>query len=101
MLIIGTVDGRILNTFSNMMIGRGAAFADGELVDPGDMFPVRIINADHRARDEYTVQAGQHFGHEDYRVLQVLIPDDSGRFPDHPECQPPFSAIPVLRARMQ
>jgi Domain of unknown function (DUF4262) len=83
--------------FSDMMIERGAPFADGELVNPGGKFPAKIVNASRRAQDDYTIQAGQHFGHEDYRVLQVLIPDRNGRFPDDPECQPPYSVIPVLK----
>ena len=86
LLIIGTADGRVLNTLSDMMIKRGVTFADGELVNVGGTLPVKIINADHRAQDEYTIQAGQHFGHENYRVLQALIPDRNGRFPGDPEC---------------
>jgi len=36
------------------MIKRGSAFADGELVNFGGKHPVKIIDADQRARDEYT-----------------------------------------------
>lgn len=99
LLIIGTVDGRVLNALSNTMIERGRPFADDELVDVGGKFPLKIINADYRARDEYSIQASQHFGHENYRVLQVLTPDLDGRFPDDPKCRPPFSDNSVLRAQ--
>jgi len=97
LLIIGTLDGRVLNTLSEMMIERCAAFNDSELVNLDGKHSVKIINADQRAQDQFTIQAGQHFGHENYRVLQALIPDCGGHFPDEPECQPPYSTIPVLK----
>jgi hypothetical protein len=99
LLIIGTLKGDILNTLSDMMIKRGVAFADGELVNAGGKLPAKIIVADVRARDQYTIQAGQHFGHEDYCVLQVLVSDRDGHFPDEPGCQPPYCDIPVLRGQ--
>ena len=97
LLIIGTAKGALLNDLSQMMIARGAAFADGELVNLGGKYPAKIIDADQRAQAGYTIQAGQYHGHEHYRVQQVLMPDRNGRFPDDPECQRPYSTLPVLR----
>jgi len=97
LLVIGTNDAAFLNELSQKMIERHAAFDDGELVQLGGKFPLKIINADRRAHSEYTIQAGQYLGHENYRVQQVLISDRSGRFPDEPDCQPPYSKMPVLR----
>jgi hypothetical protein len=88
-----------LDDLSQTMIERGSAFADGELVSLGAKYPVKIIDADQRARDEYTIQAGQYHDTEDYRVQQVLIPDRNGRYPDDPECQRPYATVPVLGHR--
>jgi hypothetical protein len=88
-----------LNILSDLMIERGRAFDDGELVGIGGKLPVKVICADQRARDEFTVQAGQFFGTEDYDVQQVLAPDRSGRFPGEPDCDPPYRDVPVLKAK--
>src|SRR5262249_23556995 len=98
LLLIGTTHGSPLNELSQEMIKRDCAFEQGELVHLGGKFPVKIITANESARTDYTIQAGQYHGTEDYPVQQVLIPDRSGRFPDEPECQRPYCEIPVLRA---
>jgi hypothetical protein len=87
----------LLNILSDLMIERGSAFADGELVNLGGKFPVKVVCADARAQDEFTIQAGQYFGTEDYDVQQVLAPDRSGRFPDEPHCAPPYGEVPLLK----
>jgi hypothetical protein len=98
LLVIGVLNGSFLNDLSQQMIDRGRAFTDGELVRlPGARLPMKAVVVGSKARDEYTIQAGQHFGTEDYAVLQILISDKEGRFPDEPGCQPPYSHIPVLR----
>jgi Domain of unknown function (DUF4262) len=97
LLIIGTPLGALLNELSQKMAQRGCAFADGECVNLGGKFPVKIVNADQRAPESYTIQAGEFFGNDDYAVQQVLAPDRNGRFPDEPDRQPPYSTIPVLR----
>jgi hypothetical protein len=97
LLLIGGIAGAdALNDLSQKMIERHAAFNDGELVKLGGKFPVKIVNADQRAQRDYTIQAGEHLGHEAYAVQQVLIPDRSGRYPSDPECAAPYSAVPVL-----
>jgi Domain of unknown function (DUF4262) len=88
--------GQSLNALSNMMIDRGRAFASGERIAVASI-TVKIIRADSRAREQYTIQAGQHFGHEHYEVLQVLLSDLRGHFPDEPGYRARLP-IPVLRA---
>jgi|SRR5262245_18014098 len=101
LLIIGTTKGYLLNILSEKQIERGAAFEEGELVNLGGKFPVKIVTADQRAHREYTMQAGQYLGTEDYVVQQVLACDRNGRLPDEPGCQPPYSMLPVLSQRKQ
>src|SRR5262245_55499012 len=43
LLIIGTREGALLNDLSEKMLDRGRAFDDGELVNLGGKFPVKII----------------------------------------------------------
>jgi hypothetical protein len=53
---------------------RGAAFDDGQMVTMmGARQPVKLIRAGNVARTEYAVQAGEHLGHDDYSIMQVLI----------------------------
>ncbi len=97
LLVVGTSDGGFLNLLSDKMIERGRAFDDGEVMSLGGKHPVKIIRADYRAKDEYTVQAGVHFGTEAYEVQQVLICDRDGRFPGESGCLPPYRDMPILR----
>jgi hypothetical protein len=97
LLVIGVAQrAGFLNDLSQQMIVRGTTFEDGQLVDLGGRLPVKVIRAGNAARAEYTIQAGQYFGIEDYAVMQVLIPDRNGKFPGEPDCTPPCSLIPVL-----
>ncbi len=87
----------LLNVWSRIMVDRGAAFTDCELIDIGGRFPCMAgLCADH-VRLDYTFQAGQFLGREDYPVVQIIVPDKSGRFPPDPLCDPAFSRAPVLR----
>jgi hypothetical protein len=98
LLVIGTTNGAFLNDLSQMMIDTGRPFLNGQLVRIGDArLPVKIIRANSTAQADYTIQAGQYFGHEDYDVMQVLIPDPAGKFPGENGCQEPYSLFPILR----
>jgi hypothetical protein len=98
LLVIGVINSSMLHFVSEMMIKREHAFADGELVDLGGQYPGKIIHADDpRAKRDFTVQAGQFLATEDYEVQQLLVPDRTGRFPDEPGCQPPYSTARILR----
>jgi hypothetical protein len=99
LLIIGLLDNWTLNTLSDRMIDQGRPFADDEIVDLGGRYPVKVIDADERVKSEFTIQAGRYFGADNYEVMQVIIPDKNGRFPDEPNCAKPYSEIPILRAQ--
>ncbi len=87
----------IVLSLSQQMIERGCAFDNGERVRlTVARVPVKLVVASGIARDEYTVQAGVHFGHEKYAVMQVVVPDPAGRFPGEPGCDAPWSEVPVL-----
>jgi hypothetical protein len=99
LLMIGYHDagaiGSVLGKLSDAMIEREHAFADGETVNLGGKYPVKIIDANATAQDKYTIQAGRFYGHEDYDVQQVLVSDRRGRFPDDAQCDAHFQ-VPVL-----
>ena len=98
LLVIGTSQGSFLNDLSQMMIKTGRPFLNGQLVRlEGARAPIRIIRANGAAQADYTIQAGEYFGHQGYAVMQVLIPDDAGRFAGEDGCQPPYSLYPLLR----
>ena len=98
LLVIGTTNAGWLNNLSQQMIDAGAPFEDGATVlIPGAHLPVKIIRANGTARTEYAIQAGQYFGTDRYPIMQVLIPDRNGKFPDETGCAAAFSTIPVLR----
>jgi hypothetical protein len=95
LLVIGTSDGGFLNQLSRIMIERGAAFANKEIVSLGGDWPVKIITANTTAQTTYTVQAGNYHGYDNYPVQQVLLPDGNGHFPDDPRCAADYR-VPVL-----
>jgi hypothetical protein len=98
LLILGAYSPDIcsaLHKLSEKLVERGCAFSDGEEIFIGGKFPVKIVNADERAKHEYTCAATGRFGAQNYRVQQVLAPDRDGRFPGNPDCCAPFN-VPVL-----
>jgi hypothetical protein len=102
LLLIGSCDGsigHILNNLSEQMIERGAAFSDGERVGFMPRFDgqvlMKAIRADPKVKDLYTVQAGQHYGHEDYGVMQVVAPDPTGKFPGEEGMTTGWADVPV------
>lgn len=99
LLLIGFTEPEFMNLVNRLgeiQRERKRGFEHGELVDLGGTFPVRIVEAGTVGRDQYAVQAGVFYGTDDYRVRQILICDDAGRFPDHAECDPPYRSQPVL-----
>ena len=102
LLVIGVAvaGAGFLNVLSHRMIAAGHGFKDGETIRIlGGKMPVKLIRAGAAAREEYTVQAGAHFGHDEYEVMQVLIPDKQGRFPGEDGCDEPYASVPVLRVQ--
>ena len=95
LLVIGTSDAGFLNLLSAKMLERGTRFAEGEIVNLGGRHAVKIINTNASAQAEYTIQAGNFYGHDNYSVQQALVPDRRGRFPDDPQCEVRYR-MPVL-----
>ena len=90
--------GHVVNLLCDRMRTQGTPFDNGGLVDIGGKVPLKIINAHPVVKDEYTIQAGQYFGTEDYAVQQILIPDLEGRYPGEAGCAKPYRLIPVFAA---
>ena len=98
LLIIGSGSAPYLNDLSRLMIAAGKPFEDGEMIHLLMLtLPLKMIRASAIAQEEYTIQAGQYFGHENYAVMQAVLPDKEGRFPGEEGCQPPYSLFPILR----
>lgn len=102
LFVIGNAGGgmaHLINNLCDQMIERGKAFDDGELVywQPREphMQPCKVIRCSPSVKDDYTVQAGRYYDHEDYAVMQVVISDERGRFPGDPDCDEPWSTAPV------
>src|SRR5262245_35205528 len=86
----------LLNQLSDKLIERGGPFEEGEFVNLGAKYPVKIINADERAQRNYTFQCSHYYGHDDYAVQQVVGCDREGRYPDDPQCAAPYK-VPILQ----
>lgn len=88
LLLIGnfstTTSGGILNELGRKMRASGEPLA-GDISLGGD-YPVRIRAASTMATQRYTIQAGRFFGHDHYRVLQILLCDPNGNHPGEPGC---------------
>lgn len=84
LLIIGNFPSRImmmiLNAVGTHMRNAAAPIEEG-MLDIDWTFPFKIRKAGDRAKADFTIQAGQYLGHEDYEVLQVMICDKNGKYP--------------------
>jgi len=80
--------GPILNDLCDRMRESGAPL-EGD-IDIGGTYPIRARLAGAAARTDYTIQAGQYLGHDEYAVVQVLFPDPSGRYPGEEGCDPRY-----------
>lgn len=89
----------VLNDLSEKMVERGRAFDDLERVDVGGKVPVCVIEADDVVKEKFTIQVGGALGIDDrdYRVLQVLCPDEEGRLPWQSDCAEPYRSLPVYK----
>jgi hypothetical protein len=97
LLLIGFAqEARLLNILSQRMMQLGAPFNDGEMVGLGAV-PLCVLQARDEVKDRYTIQATGYYGHRDYGVMQVVVPDKAGHFPWQPECARPYNLIRVYR----
>lgn len=88
-----------LNTLHKLRKERGASFANGELVDLGGRYPVKIIDAVAPAtKQDYTLQVSAYYDRDDYKVQQVILCDPKGKWPGEKGCQEPYASQPNLGA---
>ncbi len=103
LLCIGLIgrSASMLNIWSEKMIEDGKGFEAG-LVDFGDgSVPCKaIVPTPEEAafiRNRYTILAGEFFGHQNYPIIIMVIPDTKGRFPGDPDCDPPYSEFLTIK----
>nr|WP_295468864.1 DUF4262 domain-containing protein [Mesorhizobium sp.] len=93
LLLIGDFPSHIaaglLNELGAKMREEGKPLATG-LVDIGWSIPVKIRQAGPLARSHYTIQVDEYLGHNRYRVLQVMVCDENGRYPGDAGCAPRY-----------
>lgn len=87
----------LLNALSEQMLERGSGFGNGELINAGGEQSLQAWNATVIAKLQYTLQATEYYGHKDYDVQQVVIPDPKGRYPGDKRVNKKYR-VPVLRA---
>jgi hypothetical protein len=92
----------VVNALAELMLERKKPFHEGELVQLGGKWPVKIINvATADVTDTHTCQVEVFYGigPQDYAVQQVLLPDPKGRYPGDPDCAQPYASwrVPVIK----
>ena len=95
LLMIGSKNGGVLNCVCEIMRKRNRPFKDGELIDFGTNFPLKVLNGNDAAR-VYAWQVDAYYGTDKYTVQQIVIPDPAGKYPGDPQCVPPFCWVPIL-----
>lgn len=97
LLLIGkleyTAAASLLNMLGCKMRNQGSRL--GSYVSLGGEFSLKLREASALAKEEYTIQAGQFLDHENYNVLQVLIPDRTGLYPGEPGIDPVYD-VPLV-----
>lgn len=89
----------LLQSIANAMHEHGTMFVDGARFDNGGKFPLLIYNTATITQKRYTLAASHFYGHENYMVQQVILPDENGKYPTDKVCQHPYR-VPVLRSTM-
>ncbi len=99
LLMIGSSNEATLNSICELMRWCRRAFQERELIElPCYDYAFRAVNGNDDAKI-YAWQVDAYYRFEDYSVQQILIPDNSGRFPDDPECEEPYRLVPILTGR--
>lgn len=80
----------ILNELCEKMRERGRAFDNGELVNLGGKYPLKMVDVPMEVCEDFTLQVGRYYHVKDYRVQQVVVCDLQGRFPGDPGCASPY-----------
>ena len=92
LLIIGNFAPHLMASVLNE-VGRRMRQADQvpeKDIDIGGAFPIRPRLAGAAARSAFTIQVGRCLGHEEYAVVQLLLPDPMGLYPGEARCAPRY-----------
>lgn len=79
---------QILNAVAERMVKDGRL--DEGMLDIEWTFPFKVREAGGDVRDMFTIQASRYLGHQDYRVMQIMICDPKGRYPGDPGVDPRY-----------
>lgn len=92
LLIVGNfapvLMGSVLNEVGRRM--RQLDQVPDEDIDIGGAFPIRPRLAGAEVRSAFTIQVGRFLGHDEYAVVQLLLPDPMGFYPGEPGCDPRY-----------
>lgn len=70
----------ILNDCGDMMVDNGP-FKHGTQIDELANMPTIIIDVPKVQKQDYAIQAFNHYKHWDFKLQQLVMPDKKGRFP--------------------
>lgn len=88
--------GRLLNAIGDLMAKEDWTYPRD--VDLGGAFPARLrpVRDLGKAQEEYTCVCTGYYGDNGYRVLQVVLCDQAGRWPGDPLCAEPYASQVML-----
>lgn len=88
----------IINAISDGAINEGVTYPNGKEVYLSPTgHPLKVWDTSLIAKLNYTLQATEYFGHKDYDVQQIVVPDPKGRYPGDKKCTRKYR-VPLLRA---
>jgi len=100
LLVIGMQDKNakwVLNAASDALAKTLAAAGpippQGMALDLGGKCPVYLVPASDEAKKDMTFAATNWHGGTDYPLMQVVMPDQHGRFPWHDDCDWPYGRV--------
>jgi hypothetical protein len=101
LLVTGPVSsdmGRWLNYLGEMQRERNQGFEEGEIVRFDHGLALKMADAGSRGRNECAIGVSAFFDTDSFDLLQVLVGDTAGRFPDDPGfTDDPYYRQPILR----
>lgn len=80
----------ILNRVGEILRERGTDFTHGEIVPlfPNSEKGVKLLQVSEEKRLEYAVQVGQYYHNDDFKLMQVVLPDEDGVWPENGAAYP-------------
>lgn len=102
LLIVGKfrpdITNYLLNVLGEIQRNRNYAFRDGELVGIQAKFPIKMMTPDLSiVKEKFTCHVGNYYETEDYEVVQALLCDKQGLYPDEPGCGFPEQIFRTIR----